>query len=339
MLLNNSLLKNALLAVIAILLSGLSGCGFLKSMSPTSNSNNQAVANPTPIKAVASATPIEPVASPAPSEALASSTPQVSEESVLPQNLVVSGPVYSIAISPGGKVLIGGNDHGTLAFWALKTGRTQIRPPNSVLGKFKSVAFSPDGQSFALANRNYVFVTKFLNQKKDQAPLTRLPKQNLELQHDAYSDIEYIAFSPHGRYLVSAGGHDIKVWDLKTGQTVLTFPESGTTSIAFSPDGKSLASAGSSQFVHIWNLKTGQVVQTLKGHESNINGSLVPVAFSPNGQFLASSSDNDTVQVWDLKTEQVIQTLEGHSDWVNSIAFSPNGRKRPRVLRKLRIAG
>jgi WD40 repeat protein len=42
---------------------------------------------------------------------------------------------------------------------------------------------------------------------------------------------------------------------------------------------------------------------------------------------LASCSKDGTVKVWDAITGQDLLTLRGHSNSVNSLAFSPDGRR------------
>jgi COMPASS component SWD3 len=33
-----------------------------------------------------------------------------------------------------------------------------------------------------------------------------------------------------------------------------------------------------------------------------------------------------TIKLWDVKTGREIRTLKGHSSFINSVAFSPDGR-------------
>jgi len=53
------------------------------------------------------------------------------------------------------------------------------------------------------------------------------------------------------------------------------------------------------------------------------------VAFSPDGKQVVSGSDDGTVRLWDAVTGAPLQTLEGHSGWVNSVAFSLDGKLLP----------
>ena len=42
---------------------------------------------------------------------------------------------------------------------------------------------------------------------------------------------------------------------------------------------------------------------------------------------VVSSSDDQTVRLWDAATGAPLQTLEGQTDYVNSVAFSPDGKQ------------
>ncbi len=116
--------------------------------------------------------------------------------------------------------------------------------------------------------------------------------------------------------------------------------------IAISPDGQFLASGSNDKTIKLWQLSTGKLVRQLgrwfSGHSSMVHS----LAFSPislnasyqgesgksatpadlNSGILASGSWDNTIKLWDFNTGKEIRTLIGHTNWVNSVAFSPDGK-------------
>jgi platelet-activating factor acetylhydrolase IB subunit alpha len=42
--------------------------------------------------------------------------------------------------------------------------------------------------------------------------------------------------------------------------------------------------------------------------------------------YLVSGSRDKTIKIWEVKNSRCVVTLTGHDNWVNEVAFHPNGR-------------
>ncbi len=174
------------------------------------------------------------------------------------------------------------------------------------------VAFSPDGQRFAVASDIGIWLYDDVATSRELALLT---------EHTG--GVNAIAFSPDGTKIAS-GSYDqtIKLWDVATGGNITTLEghTSWINSVAFSPDGMKIASGSRDQTIKLWDVSTGATIATLEGHTGSVN----TIAFSSDGT-LVSGSDDFTVKLWDVSTQTNIATLEGHWDQISSVAFSPDG--------------
>ncbi|MEH2253492.1 serine/threonine-protein kinase [Nostoc sp.] len=116
--------------------------------------------------------------------------------------------------------------------------------------------------------------------------------------------------------------------------------------IAISSDGQFIASGSNDMTIKLWQLGTGKLVRQLGRWSSGHSSMVHSVAFSPissklfyqgesgksagirdqNWGILASGSWDNTIKLWDVNTGKEIRTLIGHANWVNSVAFSPDGK-------------
>jgi WD40 repeat protein len=219
--------------------------------------------------------------------------------------------VSSVAYSPDGQTLASGSLDKTIKLWNVNTGNLL-----QTLEGYSEVAYSPDGQTLALASRSDDNTIKLWNVNTGKL------LQTLK----GHSDSVYsVVYSPNGQTLASGSDDNtIKLWNVKTGKLLqtLTGHSDSVWSVAYSPNGQTLVSGSRDNTIKLWNVKTGKLLQTLEDHSDSVNS----VAYSPNGQTLASGSWDKTIKLWNVKTGKLLQTLEGHSDLVRSVAYSPNGQ-------------
>ena len=106
-----------------------------------------------------------------------------------------------------------------------------------------------------------------------------------------------VAFSPDGKRLAAFANKGIRIWDVASRETQVTWPSDskGSPDLAFSPDGNRLATGGVEGLLELWDTATGQKVQTFKGHFGPVHA----IAFSPDGTRLATGCVDGTVRLWD----------------------------------------
>jgi WD40 repeat protein len=286
---------------------------------------------------------------------------------VVPLGQPLTGPtntIYSIALSPGGRLLAAGSADGTVRLWdvadparATPVGRALKVPGAAGSGGYvESVAFSADGRTLAAGTS--VKTVWLWNVSRPTAPAAF---RGMPLRGPA-GLISGVAFSPDGRTL-AASSQDNKVWLWSVHAKGGTAGPDGTlagatdwaNAVAFSPDGRSLAEGTSDASVLVWNMATRAITATLNQPQpvtsvtwdgqnriaaSDADGTVAlwslpapgldtgnspaSVAYSPDGATLAVGGTS--VQLWDVATHRLLVTHSLPPRVIaNATAFSPTG--------------
>ena len=102
--------------------------------------------------------------------------------------------------------------------------------------------------------------------------------------------------------------------------------------MAYTTDGQRLVGGGTSRLVHIWRVSDGAELKIL--HHA---GQVSSVAISPDGSRVATGlcveSDpldaypctRGAVWVWDLQSGLLLEQLEDYNDFVEGVAYTPDG--------------
>ena len=217
-----------------------------------------------------------------------------------------------VAISRNGRVVAATGPTRDVEVWSVPAAapiRTVAVPPDLVYDD-KTIALSPDGDLLAKTrDGNSVEVWRL----SDGAML-------LDFSHGA--GVATLAFSPDNRWLLTAGGGSVRIWDRDGREVYRILYEEDVDQIAFSENGDLLAIAGwNDPSVTIWDLgadPAGRIALPV----TRANG----VALGPNSRFLATAEDDGVARVWDLDNGQAVQQLvhppDELSTRVSGLAFS-----------------
>ncbi|KAL3474049.1 hypothetical protein BJX99DRAFT_260751 [Aspergillus californicus] len=270
-------------------------------------------------------------------------------------------------------VLASASDDNTIRTWNSLTGECLHTFQTRIDRGFCPLAFSPNAELLAAVAGDRAKGPDWPpNDIQLWDPLSG--KHEGTLKGNQTFRVTAIVFSPDGKVLASAEDDKVQLWDPFSRRCMETVYHAGVNFIAFSPDGTAIASAGSDDQVKVWTPFDGRSLQILRGHTSSvqvvalshfsdrkrallasaslddtlllwnpsdkqereINLIAHGVTVSHDGRKMASRASN-TVQLWDLATAQCLWTFNGLEGDVSAAAFSPDGGRLATFAEKLHI--
>jgi len=164
-----------------------------------------------------------------------------------------------------------------------------------------------------------------------------LPLYHFKLkQNDEFSDVTSVNFSPEYKFFAaSSENNTTKIYNLKTGNEVKLFENTGTVNyVDFSNDGKYIAAGCDDCYARIYNLETGNLIKefgyycfnedvgTFEDHKVEY------VEFSPYGCFLAFGASKGYIIIKNIETgKNVLEPFMACGEiYIRSIDFSQDGK-------------
>ena len=213
-------------------------------------------------------------------------------------------------------------DDCDVATWALPEGAIA----RLGRGKNNDVAFSPDGQYFAVGS----WIGLWLYELPTLSPIA--------LCDTARGVISAVAFSADSRWIVTyTFVENLKVWDVQSGTCVtqIEIPnKQHCPRPVFSQDGQRITAASHERDgkIYTWCARTGA---QLNATEIGETYGIYPFLFSQDRNLLSgrkrsTDSDPESILVWHVETGEQIACFtgysEGYSDRMNNLCFSPDGK-------------
>ncbi len=267
-----------------------------------------------------------------------------------------SSAVNALTFSPDGEIVVSGGSSNdpTLKFWSVATGKEieKIRAQRTAVMK---VAISPDGKTLVTTGEDAginiwdwqtgEFLFTFFEHSGNILSLVISPDSRVMVTGgldglrlwsltperpivilDGIGNPTYaLAMHPNG-YIVASGHQKgvVRFWNLRTTQELSEFilHDDLISGLAFTPDGTKLITSSYDGTIKVWDLVNQQLLFTLRGHRNIIRD----IALNPDGKVLASAG-NDGVRLWNVETGEFLGVASANTDWVQSVAFSNDGRR------------
>ncbi|KAJ3544067.1 hypothetical protein NM208_g3243 [Fusarium decemcellulare] len=215
--------------------------------------------------------------------------------------------------------------------------------------RVSAMGFSPDNQLIAMAYSNgYVSLfdasrgiwqrvlaghSRSVKLSTSADNTVRLWDAALRADHTTFGEYEIegykVTFSPDSMMIATWKGHEVQLWDAKTGKVSLTLFNGwkyDVKDVVFSPDGTLVASAsrGVGSAVDVIQIHT-----TTEGKRNShplcngpMVGSDVLLNVSPDEGFIAAST-TDYLAVWDINSGNILWQQMTGSHKAKAVAFSP----------------
>ena len=238
-------------------------------------------------------------------------------------------PLTALDLSPDGRTLAVGDDHGNVLFLDAATGR-RAGGPYEALFDVSAVRFSPDGTRLAVAGVDSVDIIDARTHRAYRSGLVAEPPRPSGLVNFPVV-LGTIAFSPDSRVLaadvirnVPPRSADIVRWNARTGRRLgrprQVAPTPEPALVGFTARGaRFVTSSAADRSTVIRDTATLRPLRRLQGGGT-------PSALSPNGRVVAFGAADGSVRLLDLHTGKLRVATGRHDAAVTDLHFTRDSR-------------
>ncbi len=179
-------------------------------------------------------------------------------------------------------------------------------------GPVYAIAISPDGKTIASSGEDL------------QVHLWDKNSGEIRSTLEGYRNpVKYLTFSYDGRYLLGAGGTEIRIWDLSYGTwKIYKKHVTHVYNLDFNQDATQFLSTSLKNSFYLWDREERKVIHTFEAHSKTA----LAAAFSPDNHWIASGSLDQTVIIWDAGRREPVHTMSAHGGNIFSLDFSPDSK-------------
>ncbi|WP_287602300.1 WD40 repeat domain-containing protein [Thiothrix sp.] len=247
-----------------------------------------------------------------------------------------AGPVMALAYRQDGNILASSAEDKTVRWWDTNSGQIKKIIDDNELddNSFAHISYSPDGQSFAIADNKSI---KFLDVNNGVLQDTLMYDHDMEISSFSYKpDAQEIA--------IGNTSGEVYLWNVKSKKinNYINGYDGGESSpgglfslsiLTYNPTGKNLAfgwgyetraehNEDTDSRIMFWDTEENKIIKKEKDEGENV----YTVAYSPTGANVASGSADGKIRIWNPDTGLVINTLDGHEDEVICLTYSHDGK-------------
>lgn len=245
------------------------------------------------------------------------------------RTISTGSPINAVGFSADDSLIAAAMSDGTIGAWQVADGAEEYRLSGHE-DIVTDIEFSADGQTLASSSAD--------------STVRLWDAASGDALHVLQAHIDYaikVSFSPDGARLASSSAafgigegdrtpahNTIQVWDVASGENILTIPPEGigfVRDVEFSPSGATIAastySSGTGGQAVIYDAASGSELLRLYAHRDVIAN----LEFSPDGALLATASRDQSVRIWDIEKGVLITSYVDLGDRIQDIEFSPDG--------------